>query len=71
MWSKVSSRKHTYTYYSSPERPDTYMLEGRVEYELKTGIKTMMNWVAKAEFEGGGSDRRLAFYQVFLNAGSR
>ena len=47
------------------------MLEGRVEYEFKTGIKTMVKWVAKAEFEGEGSDRRLVFYQVFLNAGSR
>ncbi|KFY13630.1 hypothetical protein V492_03131 [Pseudogymnoascus sp. VKM F-4246] len=71
MWSKVSSRKHTYTYYSSVERPDTYLLEGDVVYGLKTGAEATMKWVAKAEFEGQGSDRRLAFYQVFLNAGSK
>ncbi|KFY96636.1 hypothetical protein V500_02370 [Pseudogymnoascus sp. VKM F-4518 (FW-2643)] len=71
MWSKISSRKHTYTYYSSTERPDTYLLEGQVVYGLKTGTEATMKWVAKAEFEGQGSDRRLAFYQVFLNAGSK
>ena len=71
MWSKISSRKHTYTYYSSTERPDTYLLEGTVVYGLKTGTEATMKWVAKAEFEGQGSDRRLAFYQVFLNAGSK
>ena len=67
----MASRKHTYTYYSSPERPETYLLEGQVVYGLKTGTEATMLWVAKAEFEGQGLDRRLAFYQVFLNAGSK
>lgn len=53
------------------ERADTYLLEGHVVYGLKTGTEATMKWVAKAEFEGQGSDRRLAFYQVFLNAGSK
>jgi hypothetical protein len=71
MWSKISSRKHTYTYYSSIERPNTYLLEGHVVYGFRTGTEGTMKWVAKAEFEGQGSERRLAFYQVFLNADSK
>jgi hypothetical protein len=47
------------------------MLEGDVVYGLKAGGEATMKWVAKAEFEGQGSDRRLSFYQVFLNAGSK
>jgi hypothetical protein len=68
MWSKIATRKHTYRYYSSPERPDTYLLEGEVLYGLKAGGEMTMKWVAKAEFEGKGTERRLQFYQVFLNA---
>lgn len=71
MWSAIASRKHTYTYYSSREKPSTYLLEGMVEYGFKTGGEGTVKWVAKAEFEGEGSERRLSFYQVFLNAGSK
>ena len=71
MWSKVSSRKHTYTCYSSPERPSTYLLEGEVLYGLKDGGEKRVKWVAKADFEGAGMERRLRFYQVFLNVGSK
>lgn len=71
MWSKVSSRRHTYTFYTSPEKPQTYMLEGQVVYGFKAGGEGIMRWVAKAEFEGEGAGRRLGFYQVFLNAGSK
>lgn len=53
------------------ERPNTYLLEGHVVYGFRTGTEGTMKWVAKAEFEGQGSERRLAFYQVFLNADSK
>jgi hypothetical protein len=71
MWSAIASRKHTYTCYSSPQQPCTYLLEGEVNYGFKTGGEGTVKWVAKAEFEGEESKRQLRFYQVFLNAGSR
>ncbi|OBT82746.1 hypothetical protein VE02_09100 [Pseudogymnoascus sp. 03VT05] len=39
MWSAISSRRHTYTFYTSPEKPQTYMLEGEVAYEFRAGGK--------------------------------
>lgn len=66
MWSVVTSRKHTYTYYTSPEKPNTYMLSGNVKYGFKDGTMQEMDWVAKAEFEGEGKERKFGFYQVFL-----
>lgn len=66
MWSAVTSRKHTYTCFTSPEKPNTYMLTGTVEYGFKDGKTGAMDWVGKAEFEGEGAERKFAFYQVFL-----
>lgn len=71
MWSAISSRRHTYTLYTSPEKLQTYMLEGEVAYEFQAGGEGIVRWIAKAEFEGEGAGRRLRFYQVFLNAGSK
>jgi hypothetical protein len=71
MWSEVSSRKHTYRYYSSPGCPSTCLLEGEVMYTFKAGGSNSIKWVAKADFEGEGTERRMKFYQVFLNAGSK
>ncbi|KAL1954323.1 hypothetical protein VTO42DRAFT_1397 [Malbranchea cinnamomea] len=71
MWSAICSRKHTYTYFSSSELPNTYMLCGTVKYGFKDGGTGELDWVAKAEFEGEGADRKLSFYQVFLNAGRK
>lgn len=69
MWSAISSRKHTFRYYSSLDHPNTYLLEGEVVYGFKAGGEGTMKWVAKAEFKVEGMERRLQFYQVFLNAG--
>ncbi|KIM95873.1 hypothetical protein OIDMADRAFT_183357 [Oidiodendron maius Zn] len=71
MWTEVSSRKHTYRYYSSTAFTDTYLLEGEVTYTFKAGGDNSINWVAKADFEGEGTARKLKFYQVFLNVGSK
>ena len=71
MWTEVSSRKHTYRYYSSAACPGTYLLEGEVTYTFKAGGDSSINWVAKADFEGEGTARKLKFYQVFLNVGSK
>jgi hypothetical protein len=75
MWTKISARKHTYTVYAAPEKASTFLLEGEVRYGFKEGGEGMVRWVAKAEFEGEGEGegegRRLGFYQVFLDAGSR
>ncbi|KAK2812987.1 hypothetical protein FQN50_001008 [Emmonsiellopsis sp. PD_5] len=71
MWSAVSSRRHTYTYFTSSEVPNTYTLIGQVKYGFEDGTEGEKDWVAKAEFEGEGDERRMVFYQVFLNAGKR
>lgn len=71
LWTAVSTRKHTFTYYTPAQKPDTFLLEGDVVYGLKNGSVSSMKWVAKAEFEGDGDGRKMRFYQVFLNAGSR
>ncbi|KAB5540453.1 putative fungal-specific transcription factor [Coniochaeta sp. 2T2.1] len=71
MWTAVSSRHHTFEFFTNPSLPDTYLLQGTVDYGFKDGRKGHMAWVAKAVFEGEGKARRLGFYQVFLNAGQR
>jgi hypothetical protein len=67
----VSTRKHTYRCYSSSHCQNTYLLEGDVLYGLKAGGERSVKWVARADLEGEGMERRLGFYQVFLNAGSK
>lgn len=71
MWASVSSRHHTFEYFTNPTLPDTYFLQGTVAYGFKDGRKGDTLWVAKAVLEGEGKARRLGFYQVFLNAGKR
>ncbi|KAB5576486.1 putative fungal-specific transcription factor [Coniochaeta sp. 2T2.1] len=71
MWTAVSSRHHTFEFFTNPSLPDTYLLQGTVDYEFKDGRKGHTAWVAKAVFQGEGKARRLGFYQVFLNAGQR
>lgn len=61
MWLAASSRKHKYTYYSSPDRPNMYLLKGDVVYGLEAGGEATMRWVTKAEFDGEGVVRRLEF----------
>ncbi len=70
MWEKINSRKHIFHCYSSPDCPNTYLLEGKVWYGFKAGGNSSTEWVAKAEFEGDGK-RRMVFYQVFLSAASQ
>lgn len=71
MWASVSSRHHTFEYFSNTQLPQTKLLQGTVSYGFKDGKDGVMEWVAKAVFEGEGEGRRLAFYQVFLNAGKK
>lgn len=71
MWSEVSGRKHVYRCYGSPDSVTTYLLEGEVVYTFKSGGNRLVRWIAKADFDGEETERKLNFYQVFLNAGSR
>jgi hypothetical protein len=71
MWSAVSSRHHTFEYFVNARLPDTYLLQGTVKYGFKDGTEGYMEWLAKAIFVGEGRERRLDFYQVFFNAGSK
>lgn len=71
MWEKISSRRHTYELFQNQAAPNTYLIQGTVVYGFKAGGEDTMDWVAKAVFTGEGKERRLDFYQVFLNAGRK
>ena len=71
MWDKISSRRHTYELFYNDAALNTYLIQGAVVYGFKAGGQGTMDWVAKAVFIGQGKERRLDFYQVFLNAGKK
>lgn len=71
MWTAVSSRHHTFEYFVNEKLPNTYLLQGTVKYGFKDGKKGSTDWVGKAVFVGEGKNRRLDFYQVFLNGGKK
>ena len=66
MWEKVASRKHNFDIFESDKVPGVYLLQGTVDYGLKSGGESTVDWVAKAVFEGEGKERAMSFYHVFL-----
>jgi hypothetical protein len=42
------------------------MLYGTVDYTLKDGKGTTVDWAARAHFVGEGDDLKMDFYQVYL-----
>lgn len=66
MWEKVSSRKHSFDIFSSEKKPNEYMLSGTVEYGLKSGGSSTVDWVAKAELSKKEGRLAMSFYQVYL-----
>ncbi|KAK3068216.1 hypothetical protein LTR53_014403 [Teratosphaeriaceae sp. CCFEE 6253] len=67
MWEKVAKRSH------KPEKifafgpgSDEVMLFGTVDYELKDGKKTTLDWSARAHLAREEGELKMSFYQVYL-----
>ena len=67
MWEKVAKRSHyPKQIYPLGSDSDDVMLYGTVEYELKDGKKTGLDWSARARFAKEEDALKMEFYQVYL-----
>ncbi|KAK3616363.1 hypothetical protein LTR56_026005 [Elasticomyces elasticus] len=68
MWEKVAKRSHKPTkIFSFGAGTNEVMLFGTVDYELKDGKKTTVEWSARAVFTEEDGDLKMSFYQVYLD----
>jgi hypothetical protein len=67
MWEKVASRKHK-AIKIFPFGPDSNecMLYGTVQYGLKVGGESGVDWAARAHLVKDGGKVKMDFYQVYL-----
>ncbi|KAK5726997.1 hypothetical protein LTR15_002888 [Elasticomyces elasticus] len=69
MWEKVAKRSHKpEKIFSFGAGKDEVMLFGTVDYELKDGKKTTVEWSARAVFAEEDGDLKMSFYQVYLSS---
>lgn len=67
MWEKVAKRSHKPSkIYSFGAESDEVMLYGTVDYELKDGRKTTVEWSARSHFAQEDGSLKMDFYQVYL-----
>jgi hypothetical protein len=67
MWQKVASRKHTPTkIFPFGTSSDEIMIYGTVEYVLKDGGESKVDWAARAHLVETEGRVRMDFYQVYL-----
>ena len=67
MWEKVAKRSHKPTkIFSFGSDSDEVMLHGTVDYELKDGRKTNVDWSARSHFTHEDGQLKMDFYQVYL-----
>jgi hypothetical protein len=67
MWEKVAKRSHKPAQlYSFGAGSNDIMLFGTVDYTLKDGKGTTVDWAARAHFVGEGDDLKMDVYQVYL-----
>lgn len=67
MWEKVKSRLHKPTkIFPFGQNTDEVMLYGTVDYELKDGRKTAVDWAARGHLVKEDSVVKMDFYQVYL-----
>lgn len=67
MWEKVAKRSHKpQQIYAFGSGSDDVMLFGTVDYTLKDGRGTTVEWSARAKFTLDGGNLKLDFYQVYL-----
>ncbi|KAK5125481.1 hypothetical protein LTR85_000591 [Meristemomyces frigidus] len=68
MWEKVAKRSHKpLKIYSFGPGADEVMLYGTVDYELKDGKKTTVEWSARSIFTQEDGELKMDFYQVYLD----
>jgi hypothetical protein len=67
MWEKVASRKHkAIQIFPFGPNSDECMLYGTVQYGLKTGGESGVDWAARAHLVKDGGKVKMDFYQVYL-----
>lgn len=67
MWEKVAKRSHKPAQlYAFGSGSNDIMLYGTVDYTLKDGRSTVVEWSARAHFIQDDGDLKMRFYQVFL-----
>lgn len=67
MWEKVAKRSHKpLQIFAHGSGSDDVMLFGTVDYVLKTGGKTQIDWAARSHFVRDGEELKMDFYQVYL-----
>jgi hypothetical protein len=67
MWEKVEKRSHfPQKLYTFGAGSDDVMLYGTVDYELKDGKKTSVEWSARSHFAEEDGQLKMDFYQVYL-----
>ncbi|KAF2207435.1 hypothetical protein CERZMDRAFT_107761 [Cercospora zeae-maydis SCOH1-5] len=68
MWEKVAKRSHRPAQlYAFGSGADDIMLYGTVDYTLKDGRGTTVDWSARAHFSQVGGELKMDFYQVYLD----
>ncbi|CAK1355341.1 hypothetical protein CB0940_00929 [Cercospora beticola] len=68
MWEKVAKRSHKPAQlYAFGSGSDDIMLYGTVDYTLKDGRGTTVDWSARAHFSQVGGELKMDFYQVYLD----
>ena len=67
MWEKVASRKHkAIKIFPFGTSSDEAMLYGTVQYGLKAGGESGLDWAARAHLVKDGGRVKMDFYQVYL-----
>lgn len=67
MWEKVAKRSHKpKQLYAFGSGSDDIMLFGDVDYVLKDGKGTNVEWAARAHFSKAEGELKMDFYQVYL-----
>jgi len=67
MWEKVAKRSHKpEKIYSFGSSSDDVMINGTVDYELKDGKSTTVDWSARAHLKQEDGELKMDFYQVYL-----
>ncbi|KAJ4337966.1 hypothetical protein N0V87_004314 [Didymella glomerata] len=72
MWEKVASRKHkAIQIFPFGPNSDECMLYGTVQYGLKTGGESGVDWAARAHLVKDGGKVKMDFYQVYLDTAAQ
>lgn len=67
MWEKVATRKHkAIKIFPFGPNSDEVMLYGTVQYGLKTGGESGLDWAARAHLVTNDGKVMMDFYQVYL-----